>query len=221
MTQRGDYEELTNYVTSINQEFDNLSKYMNFNHKYIEHKEKFFSGRRTVDVGICNFKEFNQNFIFPLWSIQQSKATFLPDIMKIARGFHCHLIVLIDGDRDWCEELSNIEEEMITVADASLNVHIESECSDPQGECVLSWMRLAPDAQYELSITSFTPCGESDQQPTLILDEKDAYGYRFAILRITNWNNGDAPTQKKWATIEALYSRYSLFLNQKLIYSEP
>lgn len=201
-----DYENLINYKNKIIQELDNLSKIMNFNIKYVEHREKFFTGRRTIDIGLCSYPDLNRQFIFPLWPYHQAKATFLPDIMKIAKGYQCHLIVLMDGERHWSEELSNVEEEMITIADASLNVRIESECSDPNGECVLSWMRLAPNAQYDLSITSFSPCGEGGE-PTLILDEKDAYGYRFAILRVTNWNSGSVPSQKKWATIEALYHR--------------
>jgi hypothetical protein len=199
-----DYESCERYRDEISQRFDSISRNLNFNLQYVEHHEKFFSGRRRIDIGICNFLESKRQYIFPLWPYHQSKATYLPDIVKISKQYHCHLVVLLDGDHHWSTELSNIEDEMITVADASLNVHVESECADPTGECVLTWMRFAPEAQYDLSIISLSGGGE----PTLILDEKDAYGYRCAILRITNWNPGDAPEQKKWDLIQGLFSRF-------------
>jgi hypothetical protein len=196
-----DYQSCNLYREEVYQRCDSISKNLHFNLQYVDHHEKFFSGRRRIDIGICDFKELKRQYVFPLWPYHQSKATYLPDIVKISKQYQCHLVVLLDGDHHWSTELSNIEDEMITVADASLNVHVESECADPSGECVLTWMRFAPEAQYDISVISL-----SGGEP-LILDEKEAYGYRCAVLRVTNWKPGEAPDQKKWDLLQGLFSR--------------
>jgi hypothetical protein len=201
-----EYESLIEYLGETSSKLDDLSRELNFNVRSVDHHERFFSGRRRVDIGRCEFPNSDRQFLFPLLSCHQSKATFLPDLLKIAKSYDCHLIVLIDGDHQWSNELSNLEEEMITVDDASLNVHVESECSDPEGQCVLTWLRLAPEVPCDVSITYLS----NGCEPTPILEEKEAYGYRCAILRITDWKVDQIPEGMQWPFIEGLYVRYSL-----------
>jgi hypothetical protein len=207
---RQEYESCVKYLQETSSSHDLLTNNLNFNLRYVDHHEKFFSGRRQIDIGHCNFlTSHHRHYIFPLLPSHQSKATFLPDLLKIAKGSDCHLIVLIDGVHHWSNELSTLEEDMITVDDASLNVHVESECSDSDGQCVLTWMRLPPEGgptPYDVSITYLS---NGYEQPTPILEEKEAYGYRCAMLRITDWKPDELPEAMQWGLIEGLYRRCS------------
>lgn len=168
------------------------------------HQHDVFPGGQRMAQ--CRLPGAKKRFILPLWKRTQEKTCFLPDLFRMARKTNCRLVVLLDGSREWSEDGLNDSRPFITLNDANVDSTIESECSDPNGHSVLTWMRtFLPGERVVLSNDAMQSEGAVFQSMT---QEEKAYGgFRLAVLRVATWEPSKAPTARVWSTLEALMER--------------
>ena len=156
----------------------------------------------------------------PLWKKTQEKTCFLPDMFRLARQSECRLLVLLDGERQWAPEGCNDSRPYITLSDTTIDSSIESECSDRDGYCGLTWLRVyGPGERIALDASTLGECENGDgQHDGKVFDamshEETAYGgYRCGVLRVdaTAWAQGEAPSMKAWSAFEALFNRCVMY----------
>mmetsp|Transcript_15733 Transcript_15733/g.29610 ORF Transcript_15733/g.29610 Transcript_15733/m.29610 type:complete len:601 (+) Transcript_15733:49-1851(+) len=181
--------------------------------------ESFCGGQKMVECQLSTNHEARryQTFKLPLWKQTQEKTCFLPDIFKLARQSDCRLVVLLDGDRDWAAEGTNDARKYLTLNDTTIDSSIESECSDRDGYCVLTWLRVyGPGERIALDTKALSESGAGDGQVhdgkvfDAMSHEETAYGgYRCGVLRVDTaaWPANKAPSLKVWSAFEALYNR--------------
>lgn len=166
----------------------------------IKNYPKILSKERGIQVAECIFPDADRDFLLPMWSPEQPRATFLPDLFKIARHTGCRVIVLFEGERMWIEHPPKLH---LTLDDVTLDITAESECVDANGHCVLTWLRLAPKL--------------STLNSDIFSVENDVAGYRCAVLRMRSWFSGVAPQTQQLAALMALYYRFfSINLNSSI-----
>jgi hypothetical protein len=129
--------------------------------------DEFFGGQRVVEIPPCHLRPSasRKTFKIPLWKKEQEKTCFLPDIFKLARECECRLIILLDGDREWSVEGINESRKYLTLSDTTIDSSLESECSDKDGNCVLTWLRVyQPGERIPLLTSSSSVGGGADKQ---------------------------------------------------------
>ena len=171
------------------------------------------AGQRILEFHMPTSSTVHKKFIIPLWRKEQEKSCFVPDILKTARQCHCRLIVLLDGDRSWAEEASNPCRKCLTLSDSTVDSSIDSECSDKDGNCVLTWLRVyRPGERIQLDTpdTEENDGYHNEKVFNAMTQEDCAYGgYRCAILRVDNaaWGSKTVPSNKVCNALEALIHR--------------